>query len=51
MKLTRARRILWALRYDEPRDWLARREVAAAIPVAVGLATAFVWVLRELGEL
>lgn len=51
MKITRARRLWWALMHDEPRDWLAREEVAAAIPVAVGLVTVFMLVLRELGEL
>ena len=51
MKITRARRIWWTLMHGEPREWLAREEVAAALPVAVVLATAFVWVLWKLGEL
>ena len=48
MKITRARRLWWALMHDEPRDWLAREEVAIGLPVAVGLFTLGMWVAWKL---
>ena len=49
MKVTPARRLLWALKYGDPQELL--RPLQWIIPISVVLWTLFMWVLRELGEL
>ena len=49
MKLTRARRILWAFQAMTRDDWFV--VIACLLPFGAVLATVFVWVLRELGQL
>ena len=45
------------LRWLRIRDWLLMprerilRVLAVALPIGAGIATVFVWILRELGEL
>ena len=43
MKLTRRRRLWWALMYQDPRPWGLWRRVAWTLPVVVAIVTAMVW--------
>ena len=49
MKVTPARRLLWALKYGDPQELL--RPLQWLIPLCAGLATVLVWVLWKMGEL
>jgi len=49
VKLTRYHRIWWAFQAMTRDDWFV--VIACLLPFGAVLATVFVWVLRELGQL
>jgi hypothetical protein len=42
VKLTRRRRLLWRLAYDDPWDWWIMRKLPVIIPLVVGGVVMFV---------